>query len=288
MVLLLPQRRLQLSGLAWKNQYDQHRINIIDTPGHVDFTIEVERSLRVLDGAVTLLDANAGVEPQTETVWRQANKYGVPRMAFINKMDKIGADFYRSFDMIRERLGANPVALQLPIGAEDQFKGVVDLVKMRAIYWKEENMGMEHIIEEIPADLQDKAVEWREKLIEAAAEATEELMDKYLEGEELTEQEIYAGMRKRTIANEVIPCYCGTAFKNKGVQAVLDGVIELLPSPPEVPAIKGILDDKDETESERKSDDNEPFSALAFKIATDPFVGTLTFFRVYSGILKVR
>jgi len=269
-----------------ENQFDQHRINIIDTPGHVDFTIEVERSLRVLDGAVTLLDANAGVEPQTETVWRQANKYQVPRMAFINKMDKIGADFYRSFDMIRERLGANPVAMQLPIGAEDQFKGCVDLINMRAVYWKEENMGMEHFYEEIPADLQAKAEEWRETLVEAAAEANEELMDKYLEEGELTIEEIYAGMRQRTIANEVIPCYCGTAFKNKGVQCVLDAVIHLMPSPTDVPAIKGILDDAAETEAERPSSDDEPFSALAFKIATDPFVGTLTFFRVYSGVLK--
>ena len=269
-----------------EKQFPEHRINIIDTPGHVDFTIEVERSLRVLDGAVTLLDANAGVEPQTETVWRQANKYGVPRIVFINKMDKIGADFYRSIEMIQERLGANPVALQLPIGAEDDFKGVIDLVTMQAIYWEEENMGMKHTREAIPADLQAKAEEWREKLVEAAAEANEELMDKYLEEGALTNEEIYAGMRLQTIANEAVPCYCGTAFKNKGVQAVLDGVIHLLPSPPEVPAIKGILDDKDETESERISSDDEPFSALAFKIATDPFVGTLTFFRVYSGILK--
>ncbi|NNC97745.1 MAG: elongation factor G [Gammaproteobacteria bacterium] len=269
-----------------ENQFPQHRINIIDTPGHVDFTIEVERSLRVLDGAVTLLDANAGVEPQTETVWRQANKYGVPRIVFINKMDKIGADFYRSYDMIRERLGANPVAMQLPIGAEDDFKGVVDLIAMDAIYWEEENMGMKHTREEIPADLKDKAVEWREKLVEAAAEANEELMDKYLETGELTNDEIYTGMRLQTIANEAVPCYCGTAFKNKGVQAVLDGVLHLLPAPTEVPAIKGILDDADETESERVSSDDEPFSALAFKIATDPYVGTLTFFRVYSGVLK--
>ena len=269
-----------------ENQFPQHRINIIDTPGHVDFTIEVERSLRVLDGAVTLLDANAGVEPQTETVWRQANKYGVPRIVFINKMDKIGADFYRSIEMIEERLGANPVALQLPIGAEDDFKGVIDLVAMEAIYWEEENMGMKHTREAIPAELQAKAEEWREKLIEAAAEANDELTEKYLETGELSNEEIYAGMRQLTIANITVPCYCGTAFKNKGVQAVLDGVIHLLPAPTEVPAIKGILDDKDETESERISSDDEPFSALAFKIATDPFVGTLTFFRVYSGILK--
>ena len=269
-----------------ENQFPQHRINIIDTPGHVDFTIEVERSLRVLDGAVTLLDANAGVEPQTETVWRQANKYGVPRIVFINKMDKIGADFYRSIDMIAERLGANPVALQLPIGAEDDFKGVIDLVAMEAIYWEEENMGMKHTREAIPAELQAQAEKWREKLIEAAADANDELTEKYLETGELSNEEIYAGMRQLTIANLAVPCYCGTAFKNKGVQAVLDGVIHLLPAPPEVPAIKGILDDKDETESVRISSDDEPFSALAFKIATDPFVGTLTFFRVYSGILK--
>ena len=269
-----------------ENQFPQHRINIIDTPGHVDFTIEVERSLRVLDGAVTLLDANAGVEPQTETVWRQANKYGVPRIVFINKMDKIGADFYRSIDMIAERLGANPVALQLPIGAEDDFKGVIDLVAMEAIYWEEENMGMKHTREAIPAELQAQAEKWREKLIEAAADANDELTEKYLETGELSNEEIYAGMRQLTIANLAVPCYCGTAFKNKGVQAVLDGVIHLLPAPPEVPAIKGILDDKDETESVRISSDDEPFSALAFKIATDPFVGTLTFFRVYSGVLK--
>lgn len=269
-----------------EKQFPEHRINIIDTPGHVDFTIEVERSLRVLDGAVTLLDANAGVEPQTETVWRQANKYGVPRIVFINKMDKIGADFYRSIEMIKERLGANPVAMQLPIGAEDDFKGVIDLVAMDAIYWEEENMGMVHRREAIPAELQTKAEEWREKLVEAAAEANEELMDKYLEGHALSNEEIYAGMRQQTIANLAVPCYCGTAFKNKGVQAVLDGVLLLLPAPTEVPAIKGILDDADETMSERISSDDEPFSALAFKIATDPFVGTLTFFRVYSGVLK--
>jgi len=267
-------------------QYKQHRINIIDTPGHVDFTIEVERSLRVLDGAVAVFCAVSGVEPQSETVWRQANKYGVPRMAFVNKMDRAGANFLRVVNMIRERLGANPVPVQLAIGAEDNFKGVVDLVKMQAIYWEEENMGMKHNYADIPAELQAEAEEWRENLVEAAAESSEELMEKYLENGELSVDEIRQGLRMRVLANEVVPVFCGTAFKNKGVQAMLDGVIDYMPSPIDVPAIKGILDDKDETESERKSDDNEPFAALAFKIATDPFVGTLTFFRVYSGVLN--
>ena len=267
-------------------QYKPHRINIIDTPGHVDFTIEVERSLRVLDGAVAVFCAVSGVEPQSETVWRQANKYGVPRMAFVNKMDRAGANFLRVVEMIKERLGANPVPVQLAIGAEDNFKGVVDLVKMQAIYWEEENMGMKHQYADIPAELQAEAAKWHENLVEAAAESSEELMDKYLENSDLSVDEIRQGLRVRTLANEVVPVFCGTAFKNKGVQAMLDGVLDYMPSPVDVPAIKGILDDKDETESERKSDDDEPFAALAFKIATDPFVGTLTFFRVYSGVLN--
>jgi elongation factor G len=267
-------------------QYKNHRINIIDTPGHVDFTIEVERSLRVLDGAVAVFCAVSGVEPQSETVWRQANKYGVPRMAFVNKMDRDGANFLRVVETIVERLGANPVPVQLAIGAEKDFKGVIDLLKMKAIYWEEENMGMKHTYADIPADMQADAEKWRENLIEAAAEATEELMEKYLEGEKLSEEEIRKGIRARTLANEVVPVFCGTAFKNKGVQAMLDGMIDYMPAPTDVPPIKGVLDDKDETESDRKASDDEPFSALAFKIATDPFVGTLTFFRVYSGILS--
>ena len=267
-------------------QFDQHRINIIDTPGHVDFTIEVERSLRVLDGAVCVLDANAGVEPQTETVWRQANKYGVPRMVFINKMDKMGADFYRCVTMMKERLATTPVPVQLPIGAEEEFDGVVDLVKMQAIYWNMDDMGMTYEAKEIPADLQGKAAEYRAAMIEAAAEANEDLMNKYLETEDLSEEDIRKGLRLRTLANEIVPVMCGTAFKNKGVQAMLDNVIYYMPSPTEVPAIRGILDDKDETPAERKSSDDEPFSALAFKIMTDPFVGSLTFVRVYSGVLS--
>ena len=267
-------------------QYPEYRINIIDTPGHVDFTIEVERSLRVLDGAVCVLDANAGVEPQTETVWRQANRYEVPRMIFVNKMDKMGADFYRCVNMVKERLGANPVSVQLPIGAEDQFAGVVDLIRMQAIYWNPEDRGVTYDSREIPEDLKGKAAEWRETMIEAAAEANEELMEKYLEGGELSAEEIKQGLRARTLANEIVPVLCGTAFKNKGVQAMLDAVIEYMPSPVDVPAIKGNLDDADLTPAERHSDDSEPFSALAFKIATDPFVGSLTFMRVYSGVIK--
>ena len=267
-------------------QYKQHRINIIDTPGHVDFTIEVERSLRVLDGAVAVFCAVSGVEPQSETVWRQANKYSVPRMAFVNKMDRAGANFLRVVDMIKERLGANPVPMQLAIGAEDSFKGVVDLVRMKAIYWEEQNMGMKHEYADIPVELKADAEKWRENLVEAAAESSEELMNKYLEDGDLSEEEIRQGLRVRVLANEVVPVFCGTAFKNKGVQAMLDGVIDYMPSPIDVPPIKGILDDKDETEAVRKSDDKEPFAALAFKIATDPFVGTLTFFRVYSGVLS--
>ena len=266
-------------------QYDQHRINIIDTPGHVDFTIEVERSLRVLDGAVVVFCGTAGVEPQSETVWRQANRYGVPRIVFVNKMDRDGADFLRVVDQIRDRLGSIPVPMQLAIGAEKDFKGVVDLVRMKAIYWNEDDQGLSYTVEEIPGDLVDDAEHWREELVEAAAEANEELMEKYLEDSELTEDELRLGIRTRTLANEIVPALCGSAFKNKGVQAMLDAVIDYLPAPPEVKAIEGVLADG-ETRANRKSDDNEPFAALAFKIATDPFVGTLTFFRVYSGVLS--
>ncbi len=269
-----------------QQQFDQHRVNIIDTPGHVDFTIEVERSLRVLDGAVVVLCGSSGVQPQTETVWRQANKYQVPRMVFVNKMDRAGADFQMVVDQLKERLGANPVPLQMTIGAEEEFKGVVDLVKMKAIIWSEEDMGTTFEYEEIPADLQDACAEMHEYLVEAAAEANDELMEKYLEGGELTEEEVKAGIRVRTLANEIVPVLGGSAFKNKGVQAMLDAVIEYMPSPAEVKAIEGILDDKDETSAIREADDDAPFSALAFKIATDPFVGTLTFFRVYSGTLN--
>ena len=270
----------------WKGmdaQFEQHRINVIDTPGHVDFTIEVERSLRVLDGAVVVLCASSGVQPQTETVWRQANKYEVPRMVFVNKMDRAGADFLRVVGQMKTRLAAVAVPIQLPIGAEENFKGVVDLVKMKAINWNEADQGMTFTYDPIPAELVEQANEYRAQLIEAAAEASEEYMNKYLEGEELTEAEIKDGLRKRTLNNEIILCMCGSAFKNKGVQAVLDAVIEYLPAPTEVKAIKGILED--ESEGERKSSDSEPFAALAFKIATDPFVGTLTFLRVYSGVL---
>ena len=267
-------------------QFEQHRINIIDTPGHVDFTIEVERSLRVLDGAVAVFCAVGGVEPQSETVWRQANRYGVPRMAFVNKMDRAGADFLRVVEQIRERLGANPVPLQIAIGAEEHFEGVVDLIRMKAIYWNEADMGVTYEAREIPGDLRALCEEWREHMVEAAAEANETLMEKYLEGGELDEDEIRAGLRQRTLANEVVPTLCGSAFKNKGVQAMLDAVIEYMPSPVDVPPITGHLDDKDETEAVREASDEAPFASLAFKIATDPFVGTLTFFRVYSGVLK--
>ena len=269
-----------------QQQFDQHRINIIDTPGHVDFTIEVERSLRVLDGAVVVLCGSSGVQPQTETVWRQANKYEVPRMVFVNKMDRAGADFDMVVDQLRERLGANAVPLQMTIGAEEEFKGVVDLVKMKAIIWNEDDMGMTFNYEAIPADMQDTCEVMREYLIEAAAEANDELMEKYLEDGELSEEEIKQGIRTRTLANEIIPVLGGSAFKNKGVQAMLDAVVEYMPSPVEVKAIEGTLDDKEETAATREADDTAPFSALAFKIATDPFVGTLTFFRVYSGTLK--
>jgi elongation factor G len=269
-----------------QQQFEQHRINIIDTPGHVDFTIEVERSLRVLDGAVVVFCGSSGVEPQSETVWRQANKYSVPRMVFVNKMDRAGADFSRVIDQIRKRLGANCVPIQMNIGAEEDFKGVIDLFKMKAIDWNESDQGMTFNYADIPADCLDQAEQLRVEMIEAAAEASEELMDKYLEGEELSEAEIKQGLRTRTLNNEIVLATCGSAFKNKGVQAVLDAVIEYLPAPDDVLAINGILDDKEETPAVRHADDNEPFSALAFKIATDPFVGTLTFFRCYSGVIK--
>ncbi|NMH60973.1 elongation factor G [Alteromonas ponticola] len=269
-----------------QQQYDQHRINIIDTPGHVDFTIEVERSLRVLDGAVVVFCGSSGVEPQSETVWRQADKYHVPRMVFVNKMDRAGADFERVLGQIRKRLGATCVPIQLNIGSEEEFRGVIDLVKMKAINWNMEDMGMTFTYEDIPAELQEKANKYHNELVEAAAEASDELMNKYLEGEELSEQEIRRGLRERTLKNEIVLATCGSAFKNKGVQAVLDAVIEYLPSPTDVKSISGILDDGKETEAERHSDDDEPFSALAFKIATDPFVGTLTFFRCYSGVVN--
>lgn len=269
-----------------EQQFEQHRINIIDTPGHVDFTIEVERSLRVLDGACAVFCAVGGVQPQSETVWRQANKYQVPRMAFVNKMDRAGADFFRVYKQIKERLGANPIPIAIPIGAEEDFKGIVDLVKMKAIYWNEADMGMTFDEKEIPAELADTAAEYREMMVEAAAEANEELMNKYLEGTALSTEEIRKGLRMRTIANEIVPMLCGSAFKNKGVQAMLDAVIHYMPAPIDVPAIRGTLDDKDHTPAERHSTDSEPFSALAFKIMSDPFVGSLTFFRVYSGVLN--
>lgn len=272
------------SGMG--QQFPQHRINIIDTPGHVDFTIEVERSMRVLDGACMVYCAVGGVQPQSETVWRQANKYKVPRLAFVNKMDRVGADFYRVKEQVKTRLGGNPVAMVIPIGKEDDFEGVVDLITMKAIYWDTASLGMEYEEREIPAELQDKAEEYRSELVEVAAEANEELMNKYLEGEELTEEEIHAAIRQRTIANEIIPMYCGTAFKNKGVQKMLDAVIQYMPAPQDVPAIRGILDDKDETEATREASDEAPFSALAFKIMNDKFVGNLTFVRVYSGVIK--
>lgn len=271
-------------GMA--GNFQQHRINIIDTPGHVDFTIEVERSLRVLDGACAVFCAVGGVEPQSETVWRQANKYAVPRIAFVNKMDRAGADFLRVVEQIHERLGGRSIPMQLPIGAEEGFSGVVDLIKMKAIYWEEENMGVKFEEQEIPSELQADAENYREQLVECAAEANETLMDAYLENGELSNEQIVEGIRLQTLANEIVPTFCGSAFKNKGVQCVLDAVIQYMPAPVDVPAIKGVLDDKDETEAERHPSDDEPFAALAFKIATDPFVGNLTFFRVYSGIMK--
>ena len=271
-------------GMA--GQFEGHRVNIIDTPGHVDFTIEVERSLRVLDGACAVFCAVGGVEPQSETVWRQANKYGVPRLAFVNKMDRAGADFLRVVGQIQSRLGASPVPVQLPIGAEDKFKGIVDLVKMQAINWDEDSLGMKFEYVEIPADLQADCEVWREKMVEAAAEASDELMEKYLEGHTLSEEEIYAGLRARTLKGEIVPALCGSAFKNKGVQAMLDAVVRYLPSPVDKPPVKGVLDDAAESEGDRPADDSAPFAALAFKIATDPFVGTLTFVRCYSGVVN--
>ena len=265
-------------------QYDEHRVNIIDTPGHVDFTIEVERSLRVLDGAVTVLCSVGGVEPQTETVWRQGNKYNVPRMIFVNKMDRAGADFLRVVEQAHERLGANTVPIQLPIGAEEKFAGIIDLIGMRAIYWDESNMGTTYEARDIPEDLQADAEFWREKMVEAAAEGDEELLNKFVENGTLEPKEIRRGLRERTLAGEIVVAMCGSAFKNKGVQAMLDAVIDYMPSPIDVPAIKGI--NEDDSEGERHADDTEPFAALAFKIATDPFVGNLTFFRVYSGVLN--
>ncbi|MGB0468626.1 MAG: elongation factor G [Pontibacterium sp.] len=273
----------------WKGmnqQFEDHRINIIDTPGHVDFTIEVERSLRVLDGAVVVLCASSGVQPQTETVWRQANKYEVPRMVFVNKMDRAGADYFMVIDQLKDRLNAAAVPINFPIGAEEDFKGVVDLIRMKAIMWNEDDQGMTYELEAIPAELQAKAEALREEMVEAAAEATDDLMDKYLEGGELSDEEVKAGLRRRTLNNDVVLVQCGSAFKNKGVQAMLDAVIEYMPSPVDVKAIEGTLDDKDETVAARPADDAAPFAALAFKIATDPFVGTLTFVRVYSGVLN--
>ncbi len=267
-------------------QYPQHRINIIDTPGHVDFTIEVERSLRVLDGAVAVFCAVGGVEPQSETVWRQANKYQVPRVAFVNKMDRSGANFLRVLDQMKNRLGTTPVAMQLPIGAEEHFEGVVDLIKMKAIYWNDTDMGASYEARDIAPAMLAECEKYREQLVEAAAEANEELMDKYLEEGVLSEDEIKQGIRQQTLANSIVPAFCGSAFKNKGVQALLDAVIDYLPSPVDVPPITGVLDDAAGTVAQRIADDDQPFSALAFKIATDPFVGTLTFFRVYSGVLR--
>jgi elongation factor G len=264
--------------------FPEHRINIIDTPGHVDFTIEVERSMRVLDGACMVYDSVGGVQPQSETVWRQANKYKVPRLAFVNKMDRTGADFFKVYRQMKDRLRGNPVPIQIPIGAEDKFQGVVDLVKMKAIYWDDASQGMKFEFREIPAELVELAKEWREKMVEAAAEAEEPLLNKYLESGELTEEEIKRSLRKRTIANEIVPMLCGSAFKNKGVQAMLDAVIEYMPAPTDIPPVKGELENG--KEGERRPDDGEPFAALAFKIMTDPFVGQLIFFRVYSGVVN--
>ena len=271
----------------WKgmdSNYPEHRVNIIDTPGHVDFTIEVERSMRVLDGACMVYCAVGGVQPQSETVWRQANKYKVPRLAFVNKMDRQGADFFKVYEQMKTRLKANPVPLQVPIGAEENFEGVIDLIRMKAIYWDEASQGMKFDLRDIPANLADKAQEWRENMLEAAAEANEELMNKYLEEGTLSEADVKAGLRQRTIASEIVPMLCGSAFKNKGVQAMLDAVIDFMPAPTDIPSVKGELENG--KEGERKADDAEPFSGLAFKIMTDPYVGQLTFFRVYSGVVK--
>src|SRR3990167_1248783 len=270
--------------LGMNQQYPKHRINIIDTPGHVDFTIEVERSLRVLDGAVAVFCSVGGVEPQSETVWRQANKYHVPRMGFVNKMDRAGANFLRVVKQVKERLNSKPVPVQLPIGAEEHFAGVVDLVLMRAIYWNEADKGMTYEAREIPSDMQSECQLWHEKLIEAAAEATDDLMEKYLETGTLSAEDIHRGIRLRTLANDIVPILCGSAFKNKGVQALLDAVIDYLPAPTDIKAIRG--EEEKGTEGVRVASDETPFAALAFKIATDPFVGSLTFFRVYSGVLK--
>jgi len=264
--------------------YPEHRVNIIDTPGHVDFTIEVERSMRVLDGACMVYCAVGGVQPQSETVWRQANKYGVPRLAFVNKMDRTGANFFRVHDQMRSRLKANPIPIQVPIGSEENFRGVVDLVKMKAVVWDEASQGIKFEYVDVPAELAEVAAEWRGKMLEAAAEASEDLMNKYLEAGDLSEEELKQGLRQRTIAGEIVPMLCGSAFKNKGVQAMLDAVIDYLPSPVDIPPVKGILEN--EQEGLRKAEDGEPFSALAFKIMTDPFVGQLTFMRVYSGTLN--
>lgn len=272
------------SGMG--NQFKEHRINVIDTPGHVDFTVEVERSMRVLDGACMVYCAVGGVQPQSETVWRQANKYKVPRLAFVNKMDRTGANFFRVVEQMKTRLGASPVPIVIPIGSEENFTGVVDLIEMKSIIWDEASQGMKFEYGEIPADLVDTAEEWRTNMIEAAAEASEELMDKYLEEGELSKEDIVAGLRIRTLASEIQPMLCGSAFKNKGVQRMLDAVIEFLPAPDDVEAIKGILDDKAETEASREASDDAPFSALAFKIMNDKYVGNLTFVRVYSGVVK--
>ena len=272
------------NGMA--GQYPEHRINIIDTPGHVDFTIEVERSLRVLDSACAVFCAVGGVEPQSETVWRQANRYNVPRLAFVNKMDRSGADYLRVVDQIRDRLGSTAVPIQLPIGSEHMFKGIVDLIRGRAMYWDDRSMGMKFTEEDIPEEMLSACREAREQLMETAAEATEELMDAYLEKGELSEQQVKQGIRARTLANEIVPVLCGSAFKNKGVQSMLDAVIDYLPAPDDIPAVRGIHKNASQKEVSRHSDDAEPFAALAFKIATDPFVGSLTFFRVYSGVLK--
>jgi len=271
----------------WKGmdgKFPEHRINIIDTPGHVDFTIEVERSMRVLDGACMVYCAVGGVQPQSETVWRQANKYGVPRLAFVNKMDRSGADFFKVYEQMRSRLKANPVPVQVPIGAEDKFEGVVDLIKMKAVYWDEASQGMKFDLRDIPADLVEVSKKWREAMVEAAAESSEELMNKYLEEGDLSEADILAGLRARTIASEIVPMMCGTAFKNKGVQAMLDKVVELMPAPTDIPPVKGELDNGEQ--GERRAADDEKFSALAFKVATDPYVGQLIFFRVYSGVVN--
>jgi elongation factor G len=271
----------------WKGMganFQEHRINIIDTPGHVDFTIEVERSMRVLDGACMVYCAVGGVQPQSETVWRQANKYGVPRLAFVNKMDRTGANFFKVHDQMRERLKANPIPLQVPIGAEDKFEGVVDLVKMKAVVWDDASQGTKFTYGDIPAELAETCKVWREKMLEAAAEASEELMDKYLEEGDLSEEDVKKALRQRTIAGEIVPMLCGSAFKNKGVQAMLDAVVEYMPAPTDIPPVKGVLEN--ESEGERRAADDEPFAALAFKIMTDPFVGQLTFFRVYSGVIN--